>query len=849
MHGRTSGVVMQIQALGARVASAAMNYALLVMFSRGALGDRTATELGVCLLQLPLLQQLVSFIAREGTTRAAARCVSSAAQNEQQQATSQRQERSAFNLSYLAFFACFCVSLLLFPMWLYLLPPGHGNSHSGGPDAGHAYSLAAAAFAAAGLVDAAAEVLSLRCLMLHSPGSRSLAEALSGAARSVLLAAALLLQQRARGAGVTLAGSVVMHPVVAFGGSHLCASLIFLQLLWLQCHRLLAFKTAAQRLSNAAEATAEANLVETPRLFVAWPAFLPLSKGLRSFTTPTRGSSETAGRGLPTSATPSASVGGAALTKEPASTALQWALGRYLSAEHLELLPTYLVLLAQKMLLQQGEQLLLLLLLDSEAAAEYAVTSGAASVLCRIIFSQVESAAFDGFCAMQKRPSAGFAATTTTDAAAGWAEFDTQMTTAVAWKQKCKSAWVETSAEQQLQLCGGVFNPEAIIPDQQLRFELHGSNSDTDGDVGRINCSKTAITGVLGSRFMAILQRLLGRRKIQADAVLSPSHPPALALLQLLLLLQGTVGLAAAAGGCLFAAPALRCFFGPSTVAPGSGFVQTLQVYCCYVCCLSIFGLLDAYASASCSSDSLRLLKRCYLAVTVVYLALLLPLSIRFSAAVGIPAGAGAAAAQVAAAVLRIGCCCFSISKDLGQASGFARKLKVHGYWTAPHQPVSQGSSDCSRRTRAKSNSVTTTCSILGKPPCKAVGVLQIGDATRHWNAEVLPVLWTILPPGARALVLRYSCCFVAAAAARSILRQASFDCGEGTAATTGYDLQQVMVGGRAVPLWVAEMSLAIIACAASVAAAGPLLMQQARDAYKSVAVATNPAPDSWQPA
>src|SRR5699024_5787788 len=116
---------------------------------------------------------------------------------------------------------------------------------------------------------------------------------------------------------------------------------------------------------------------------------------------------------------------------------------------------------------------------------------------------------------------------------------------------------------------------------QQEGLPTHHCSSriyDTEKGRGGHGCS-SSVTSILGSRWMARLLRRLDHSKLSADQKRSSSHSPALALLQLLLLLQGTLGLAAAAGGCLFAAPALRCVFGPSTVAPGSGFIQTLQVY------------------------------------------------------------------------------------------------------------------------------------------------------------------------------------------------------------------------------------------------------------------------------
>ncbi|CDI85366.1 hypothetical protein, conserved [Eimeria praecox] len=409
----------------------------------------------------------------------------------------------------------------------------------------------------------------------------------------------------------------------------------------------------------------------------------------------------------------------------------------------------------------------------------------------------------------------------------------------------------ERSAKQPMQRRRNALDRESSKPSQRPHCELEqhqqlptwrcgGNSSDMEKDSEGHNCSSSGLTGLLGCRLLEKVLQLKDRRSLSAGEVLSSSHSPALALLQLLLLLQGTLGLAAAAGGCLFAAPALRCFFGPSMVAPGSGFVQTLQVYCCYVCCLSIFGLLDAYASATCSSGSLRLLKRYYLAVTAVHLVVLLPLSVCFSGALGIPAGAGAAAAQAVAALLRIGCCFLSISKDMVKTSHqrLVKKPDAAGC-LAPQHFFLQDCGDCSGRKRDRSGSIKNSNGVIS-PARKVATIVTSGGTVGRWGSEMLSAIWTILPPGATALTLRYACCFVAAAAARSVLRQASFKYGEDAAAAARYDLQQVMLGGYAVSLWVAEISLAVVVCAASLAAAGPLLVQQAREACSSAARAAN---------
>lgn len=211
-----------------------------------------------------------------------------------------------------------------------------------------------------------------------------------------------------------------------------------------------------------------------------------------------------------------------------------------------------------------------------------------------------------------------------------------------------------------------------------------------------------------------------------------------------------------------------------------------------------------------------------------------------FFQAFGIPAGAGAAAAQVVAAVLRIGCCCLAILKDLGEMSDQCpvQKLNALGCSASSQQLVPQDFSDCSNKKRSEGSKITTAFNASRGRSRQAGPILSYAETARRWNREALAAIWTLLPPGAASLALRYACCIVAATAARSILRQASFEFGEGTAAAAGYDLQQVMLGGHAVSLWAAEISLAVVVCAASVAAVGPLLLQQVREAYCSLAAA-----------
>lgn len=574
MAAKDSGTTLPVTSLVARVAAAALSSLVLVLLPRHSSGEATSTEIGICLLQFPLLQQFVSFIAREGTARVAARCSATPGGKQQKQAELRLEQQSSFNLSYFSLFACFCVSLFLVPVWLFVLCPDFGGSSPNQQHIIDAYRLAAAVFAFAGLVDAAAEVLSVRCLLLQSLGARGAAEAVSSVLRSTFLAVALPMQQNARNAALT--EKLFFSPMMAFAGAQLCASLIYLQLIWLQCYRLVKVESTEPKATTSATSSSSAR---GPDFLKAWPPFQLLSVCSTATT-------KTAGKSDETSGILAAVAAGA---EAPTRAALRRSFGKYISTAHMQFLPVYLMLLAQKLVLQNGEQLLLLLLLDSKAAAEYALVSGAASVICRVVFAPTESAAFDSFRVLQAQHSGG-------DRAAAQAAPDAGRLFPSSSIAACKKQHVSSAGKQVVKEPFCTRRKTCSPKSREGKREQHidyrhreelaqfccverkellesDSNRRTGTDRGEAGPLESMFLG----RLMTLLSRLNSPSKI-TQSVRRPLYSPALSLLQLLLLLQGTLGLASAAAGVLFAAPALRCVFGPSTVASGSGCVLTLQV-------------------------------------------------------------------------------------------------------------------------------------------------------------------------------------------------------------------------------------------------------------------------------
>lgn len=575
MPAKDSGTTLPVTSLVARVAAAALSSLVLVLLPRHSSGEATSTEIGICLLQLPLLQQLVSFIAREGTARVAARCSATPGGKQHTQAELRLEQQSSFNLSYLSLFACFCVSLFLVPVWLFVLCPDFGGFSPNQQQIINAYRLAAAVFAFAGLVDAAAEVLSVRCLLLQSLGARGAAEAVSAVVRSTFLAVALPLQQNARNAALT--EKLLFSPMMAFAGAQLCASLIFLQLVWLQCYRLVKVESTEPRATTSGATSSTS--ARGPSFLKAWPPFQLLSVCSTATT-------KKAGKSDVTSGILAAVAAGAEALM---CAALRRSFDEYISTAHMQLLPVYLMLLAQKLVLQNGEQLLLLLLLDSKAAAEYALVSGTASVICRVVFAPTESAAFDSFRVLQAQHSAA-------DRAAAQVVSDAGRLFPSSSMAECKKQHVPAAGKQvekepfctRRKTC----SPKSQKGEREQHIDYRHQNelaqfycverkelleSDSNRRTGTDRGGAGRLESLFLGRLMTLLFRLTSPSKI-TQSVRRPPYSPALSLLQLLLLLQGTLGLASAAAGVLFAAPALRCVFGPSTVASSSGCVLTLQV-------------------------------------------------------------------------------------------------------------------------------------------------------------------------------------------------------------------------------------------------------------------------------
>ncbi|KAL8436650.1 hypothetical protein ACSSS7_001580 [Eimeria intestinalis] len=494
------------------------------------------------------------------------------AAGQQQQQDEQRQ--SSYNLSYMSVAGCCCAALLFLPIWVFLLqPPPQIQEQEQAPGLfARAYPFAVASFAVAGLVEAAGEVLYLRCLLLGSPWVRGTAEAAGTLVRSLLLASALFVQQEMAEPVKSATNWILLSPVLAFAAAQLGSSLVYLMLLWLQCHRLVVVTREASR--AAKPAAAGFPTARSPRFLAAWPPFHCLS--------------------APFPAIVLSGATCAAPDSPPARTGhLLSTLKRYISEGHLQLLPTNVLLTLQKVVLEYGEQLLLVMLLDAPDAAEYALVSGAASIVCRVFFAPIEASAFEAFCAWgAKPPPYG-----TASAKAAPAAFPREATLERGEKVKApivgellhqgsstshrglhRRLWASHhSQERRTQRQQQQDHREPELSEYQASFQKQqragsGLQAESREEKGSrwMGCSVT-------SRCPAKLLRFLCHPGFeQADVGLS-GRPPVLLLLQSFLLLHGTLGIAAAAGGFLFGPAALRCAFGPTAVAPGAGYVKTLR--------------------------------------------------------------------------------------------------------------------------------------------------------------------------------------------------------------------------------------------------------------------------------
>lgn len=201
--------------------------------------------------------------------------------------------------------------------------------------------------------------------------------------------------------------------------------------------------------------------------------------------------------------------------------------------------------------------------------------------------------------------------------------------------------------------------------------------------------------------------------------------------------------------------------------------------------------------------------------------------------AYGVPSGAGAAAAQVVGTIIRISCCCLSISNDMRTASKLRPMNRHFSLETsaAAQRSISQGHSGSFGRNTGKHDS---SQSVSASSEAIDIEGMARRNAAGGCSNEPVASFWTIIPPGASALIFRYSCCFAAAMAAQTALRRLAVKHPPGTTATLAYDMQQVFLGKYAISLWVAEIALGLLVCVASFAVVGPLLMQYVREAYSS---------------
>ncbi|KAL8445516.1 hypothetical protein Emag_005091 [Eimeria magna] len=808
--------------VGARVAAAALSYAVFGLLTRRA-AAAAAPEIAVCLMQLPLLLRVISFLARDVSGRTAARCSAHAACQQQQQ---DEQRQSSYNLSYMSVAACSCVALVCLPLWLFVLGPRQNQEgRQAASPLERAYPLAAASFAGAGLLEAAGEVLYLRCLFLGSPWMRGTAEAAGTAARSLLLASALWLQQEEEDSVEVATNRILLSPVTAFAAAQLGSSALYLLLLWLQCHHLVMTTSEASR--PAKSAAAGFPTAKLRHFLAAWPQFHCFS--------------------VPTGDTISSGATHAGSDPRARTGHFVSALKSYLSEEHLQLLPTNLSLTLQKLFLEYGEQLLLVLLLSAPEAAEYALVSGAASVVCRVFFAPTEASAFEAFCALGAKPVAHAIAP------AGAASAAIPLDAILRRGEVLKAPAPKEPRRQRSKMSHQGLHRKLWAPHHPLQRRKQGQQQQEHRESQlpeygassrrqeRAGCGfqadrKHANRGrwmgcLLASRGPArLLQFLCSPGFEQADAGISRG-PPGLLLLQSFLLLQGTLGIAAAAGGFLFGPAALRCVFGPAAVAPGAGFVKTLTAE---------WPTTENLASLQCEDHSRRGKFAQHQEQLENVLASLFSRRV-LSQVWGQTAAAGAAVAQATAAVCRIFCCCACLSTSipfiqLQQSENSADRSAGDALVTRP-----DGSKDRSSSCAANSN--RCGCSGPFELPEAAANQVEQGQARSASVASTYAVLKAIQPPRFTNLLLRYGCCFVLAAAAQAALRAAAFDAGADTKASLiaqGYNAQQVRLWGVNVPLWWAELLLGFSVCLVAMACAGPLLLSQVRKTYFAAVAAAD---------
>ena len=208
--------------------------------------------------------------------------------------------------------------------------------------------------------------------------------------------------------------------------------------------------------------------------------------------------------------------------------------------------------------------------------------------------------------------------------------------------------------------------------------------------------------------------------------------------------------------------------------------------------------------------------------------------------AFGRPAAAGATAAQVVAALARIGCCCIAISNDL-RPSSLQQHVQQKELLRLPHPPADDADVDAAARLAAAADSSknhssrSSNCDAFSYHSISSClhGHAATGRERVHLSLHLLgATVKAIILPGAGTLALCYVGCFVAAAALQAAMHLAASD----PAGT--YDSQYLTLRGIVVPLWVADISLGIAIFAAAAVAAGPLLLHHAQAAYRTAAAA-----------
>ncbi|KEP64614.1 UNVERIFIED_CONTAM: hypothetical protein HHA_305620 [Hammondia hammondi] len=354
---------------------------------------------------------------------------------------------------------------------------------------------------------------------------------------------------------------------------------------------------------------------------------------------------------------------------------LQEAARRLTVAEHRRLLRVSFGLMVQKFLGVEGEKLILLGFLSPDAAGEFAFVTGAASIFPRLLFGPVEDAAFTSFCALHgagaldskappetldpsapDRRTASRVATETPDGAAAPEEAGgLQRRQGLVGSSRRRASRGQSLSPWGLrrrsggQACSDQQRPAGSGSASSLGFpsmgdedacgalapggeEVNGGDAlEQREDEGREELLGPSVPLL---RLLLALEGTIGlvaaacgpqREDEGREELLGPSVP----LLRLLLALEGTIGLVAAACGPVFARVAVRLIYG-SRWGNCPGAVAALQVYSVYILLIAVFGLLDAHALATAPPAMLRLLRRVKGWATALHLVVLLPAFVLF---------------------------------------------------------------------------------------------------------------------------------------------------------------------------------------------------------------------------